>query len=175
MGIVDVAFQTGDDALAQEFMVSLGSIPYFSDPTGFNVRITTFDIPEFVAGTYEYDYKSEHIVKPNGKNATSKEFSISFRVDKYYLFYKALRLWQAAIINPDTGGMSIDSANGISATRIPMVVTSGYTNLDGDFTPTSQIWSFTGCWPTGVGNISLDNQSGEPVICTARFSYLKLA
>ena len=174
MGIVDAAFNSGDDSLGYEFQVSFGPIPYLPDATGFSIRTTTVEIPEVVVGEYEYDYKSDKIVKPNGKVATSKEFSLEFRIDKYYNFYKAFKLWNAAIVNPDTGGASLDSINGISATRIPITVSTGTIDLNGNFLPTLQVWSFTGCWPKSISSLTLDNQSGEPLLCQIRFGFIKL-
>lgn len=170
--IIDTIFSSGDDCLAYEFQVSLGPIPYLDTVTNSMMRVTTCEIPAKTLGEYEYDYKSEKIVKPNGKNATAKEFSIEMRVDKYYALYKAFVLWNSAIMNPVTGGSSMDSVNGVSLLRIPITVTTGTYDVLGNFIPTLQAWVFRGCWPKEVGGFQLDNQSGDPLLCTVRFGYL---
>ena len=173
-GTLDAAFSQGDDTLGYEYQVSLGPIPYLDTITNTMVRVTTFEIPEVSVGEYEYDYKSEKIVKPNGKITTPKEFSFEMRVDKYYLVYKAFKLWNNAIVNPINGGATMDSINGVSLIRIPITITTGTYDVLGNFVPTLQSWSFTGCWPKAVGGFTLDNQSGEPLLTTIRFGYLKM-
>lgn len=173
MNVIDSVFNLGDDALGNEYMVTFGNIPFLAGSEPLNLRATTFEIPASSIGTYEVQYKSEKLVKPNGQNMTAKEFSFEFRHDKFYLHYKAFRAWQASIVNPNTGGIAMDSINGMSVMRVPITVTSGYLDLDGNFVPTSQIWQFTGCWPTEVGGLTLDNSSAEPLMCSIRFSYLK--
>lgn len=174
MGVLDTAFGVGDDALAYEFEISIGPLTLFADPTGIIFRATTVEIPEVSVGEYEFDYKSEKIVKPNGKITTPKEFSIEFRIDKYWKVYQAFKLWNNAIVNPDTGGVATDSNNGNSLIRTPITITTGTTNLDGNFIPTTQIWAFTGCWPKRVGGFSMDNNSGEPLLTSITFGFLKM-
>jgi hypothetical protein len=174
MGVMETIFAVGDDALGYEYQISLGPIPSLDVATNLLVRATTCEIPEIIVGEYEYDYKSEKVVKPNGKIGTAKEFSIEFRVDKYYNLYKAFKTWNNAIVSPVSGGVATDSNNGISAIRIPITVTTGTYDIEGNFIPTTQIWNFTGCWPKSIGGFTLDNQSGEPVMCSIRFGYLKM-
>jgi hypothetical protein len=173
-GVLDQIFNAGDDALAYEFLVTLGPIPYLDAVTNSMVRCITCEIPEKSVGTYEYDFKTEHIVKPNGKNTTPKEFSMEFRVDKYFAIYKALRSWNDAIINPANGGTTFDSVNGVSSIRIPITIATGTYDTSGTFIPTLQTWSFTGCFPVGIGGFTLDNQGGDPLTCTVRWNYLKM-
>ena len=40
--------------------------------------------------------------------------------------------------------------------------------------PTTQVWSFTGCWPKEVGGFTLDNQSGDPLLTAVRFGCLSM-
>ena len=175
MDTLDTIYQTGDDALGYEYQISLGPIPYLDTITNLMVRATTCEIPSVVLGEYEYDYKSEKVVKPNGKIATQKEFSIEFRLDKYYNLYKAFKLWNNSIVNPLNGGSTMDvGATGISQFRIPITVSTGTYNILGSFVPTLQAWWFTGCWPKEVGGFTLDNQNGDPLMCTVRFGYLKM-
>jgi hypothetical protein len=174
MGVMDTIFSSGDDCLGYEWSVSLGPIPYLDVETNLLVRAITCEIPDVVVGEYEYDYKSEKVVKPNGKIGTAKEFAIEFRIDKYYNLYRAFKLWNNAIVNPISGGAATDSNNGISAIRIPITVATGTYDIDGNFVPTTQVWSFTGCWPKSVGGFSLDNQNGEPLTTSVRFGYLRL-
>lgn len=175
MDMINTIFQAGDDALGYEFQASFGPIPFLKGPSSLNVRITTVEIPPKTLGEYEYRYKSERMVKPNGQIETAKEFSIEFRMDKYYAIYKAFSLWQSSIVNPVSGGVAQDAGvNGESAIRIPITITSGTYDIEGNFIPTTQVWSFTGCWPKEVGGFSLDNSNGDPLLTAIRFGYLSM-
>lgn len=171
---IESVFSAGDDALGYEYQVSFGPIPYLDTSSPVNLRCTTVEIPPHVLGEYEYRYKSEKIVKPNGQIETAKEFTIEFRIDKYYSLYKAFLTWNNAIVSPVTGGAASDSVNGVSAIRVPITVTTGTYDIEGNFIPTTQIWSFTGCWPKEIGGFTLDNQSGDPLLTSIRFGYLSL-
>jgi len=174
MGTLEQIFNQGDDFLGYEYQMSVGPIPYLDAVTNTFVRCTTVTIPAKVLGTYEYDYKSEKIVKPNGKNLTEKSFDVEFRMDKYLLLYKALRLWSDSIVSPITGGTTMDSIAGQTPFRVPITITTGTYDILGNFIPTLHVWSFKGCFPSTVGQISLDNSNGEPVMCTTTFTYLKM-
>jgi len=175
MNIVETIFSTGDDALGTEFLVTLGPLPYLDLATGLTLRVTTVEIPETALGTYEYDYKSVKIVKPNGKDDTAREFSIEFRVDKYYAVYKAFKAWSAALMNPVTGGNAGDNPLGITnGLRIPISIGTGTFDIDGNFFPTTQVWNFSGCFPTRISGVTLDNQSAEPLMCSVTFNFLKM-
>ena len=175
MDMINTIFQVGDDALGYEFQASFGPIPFLEGPKSLNVRVTTVEIPAKTLGEYEYRYKSEKIVKPNGQIETAKEFTIEFRIDKYYALYRAFTLWQDSIVNPVSGGVAPDvSENGISLIRIPITITSGTYDIEGTFIPSTQVWSFTGCWPKEVGGFTLDNQSGDPLLTSVRFGFLSM-
>lgn len=174
MGVMETIFSQGDDAIGYEFQISLGPIPYLDVATNLLVRCNTVEIPAISVQTYEYDYKSEKVVKPNGKIGTPKEFSTEFRIDKYYNLYKAIKTWNNAIVSPVSGGVATDSNNGVSAIRIPITVSTGTYDIEGNFVPTLQVWNFTGCFPVEVGGFTLDSQSGDPVMCTVRWSFLKM-
>jgi len=174
MGIIDTAYGLSDDAIGYEYQISLGPIPFLPDPTGFTFRATTVEIPEISVGEYQIEYKSETLVKPNGKITTPKEFTIEFRIDKYYNLYKAFKLWNNAIANPDTGGVAMDSINGISTFRTPITISTGTFDTAGNFIPTLQVWTFTGCWPKAVGGFTLDNASADPIMTQIRFGFLKM-
>lgn len=172
--MINNIFAVGDDALAQEFQISFGPIPFMNAAGPVNIRCTTVEIPEHSIGTYEYRFKSERIVKPNGQIETPKEFAIEFRIDKYYNLYKAFVAWNNGIVNPVTGGAASDSVSGVSNIRIPIVISTGTYTLEGNFVPTAQVWNFTGCFPVAVGGFTLDNQSGDPLLTSVRFSYLSM-
>lgn len=172
--MIDAIFNVGDDALASEFQITLGRIPYLDTAGPINLRCTTVEIPETLIGEYEYQYKSEKIVKPNGQIQTAKEFAIEFRVDKNYLLYKAFLAWNNGIVSPVTGGAATDSSFGVSAIRAPITVSSGSFDIEGNFKPTLQVWTFTGCWPKAVGGFTLDNSSGEPLLTSVRFGFLSM-
>lgn len=174
MGVLDTAFNLSDDALGFEYQISIAASPLLPDSVNYTFRATTVEIPAVSIGEYTIEYKTETIVKPNGKITTPKEFSIEFRVDKYYALYKAFRLWHTSIVNPDTGGVAKDSVGGVSAIRLPIVISTGTFGIDGLFVNTLQSWTFTGCWPKEIGGFSLDNANNDPVLCSIRFGFLKM-
>jgi len=173
MGVIDTAYAQGDDALSYEWNMSFGSIPYLDVAVNLNVRCTTVDLPTVTLGEYSYDYKSDTVVKPNGKNTTPKEFSTTFRIDKYWIVYNAFKTWCTSIVSPN-GGVAIDSINGNSVIRVPVIITTGMFDSNESFIPTGGLWSFTGCWPKSVGNPTLDTTSGDPATTTITWGYLKL-
>ena len=173
MATIDTVFNAGDDALTYEWQMSFGPIPYLDVATNFNIRCQSVDIPPITIGEYSIEYKTDTIVKPNGKNTTAKEFTTEFRVDKYWKLYNALRLWSNSIVST-SGGVATDSLNGVSTIRIPITITTGMTDIDGNFVPTGGLWSFTGSWPKSVGNPTLDNSSAEPATTSITWGYLKL-
>ena len=59
--MINTIFSCGDDALANEFQVSFGPIPFLEGPKSLNVRVTTVEIPPKTLGEYEYRYKSERV------------------------------------------------------------------------------------------------------------------
>jgi hypothetical protein len=196
MGIIETVYGAGDDALAHEFQVLFGPLPYFPDiPFLENqgARVVSFEVPSQSIGEYSYKFRGETISKPNGEITTPKEFSIELRMDKYYVLYKAIRTWMSVIVNPDTGLPALDVVNklGLNFHRIPITVSTGYhtdrifgidTSFEAfgervnllDYMPTLQAWFFTGCWPKSISEVSLDNQSGEPLVSRITFGYLKL-
>ncbi len=191
MGIIETAYGAGDDALAHEFQVMFGPIPYLPDFPG--ARVVSFEIPAQTLGEYTYKFRGETVVKHNGEITTPKEFTIELRMDKYYVIYKAIRTWMSVIINPDTGLPSLDTKN-VSFNRVPITVSTGYhtdrpfgidtafsefdvLGVQGrlfEFQPTLQVWFFTGCWPKSISEVALDNQSGDPLVSRITFGYQKL-
>lgn len=172
MGTIDTIYGIGDDSLAYEFQVAISPISFFTSSEGATLRVTTVEIPETSFGTYTIDYKSETLEKPNGKITTPKEFSIEFRIDKFYNIHKGLVAWNNAVVNPQTGGASLDSVNGVSALRVPIIVTTGMNDLDGNFVPTGKVITFKGAMPKTIGGYTYDNSNAEPITCSVTFTYL---
>lgn len=178
MGIIDNIYAAGDDAFTSEFEVIFGTLILpIPGITNLTIRTTTLVIPEKSIGTYSYKYRSETVVKNSGEITTPKEFTIEFRVDKYYILYKALSQWMGFLVDPDSGLPKYETlSSGVSPISIPMTIISGYMDRDipNLFRPTTQIWEFTGCRPTKIGDISLDNGSVDGLKCSVTFTYYKL-
>ena len=172
MGTIDTVYGLGDDALGYEFQVAIGPIGFVTDGNGATLRVNTVEIPETSVGTYTVDYKSETMEKPNGKITTPKEFTIEYRLDKYYNVHKGFVAWNNAVVNPQTGGASLDSVSGVSLFRVPIIVSSGMTDLDGNFIATGKVITFRGAFPKTVSSYSYDNSNAEPLVVSVIFSYL---
>ena len=88
MGFIDEIYDTGDDALLNQFEVNIAPLANVIDPDGLKFRLLTFDSPEDSIGTYENKYKGVTITKPNYEDTAPRSFTFSIRVDKNYDVYK---------------------------------------------------------------------------------------
>lgn len=174
MAVIDDIYGAGADALTYEFQVTFG--PQADIDTvvdSLPLRVTNVNIPEISQGEYTVEYKTETLVKSNGKNTTPKEFDIEFRLDKNQNIYKAFKAWSAKFQNPSTGGYAEDTvATGL---RTTIDVQSGYLDIDGVFVLTGLNWHFQGAWPKRVAAITLDNSGTDPILCAVTFGYLTMA
>lgn len=167
---IDDIYQIGDDALGYQFDVVIPTFPGALDVQQNIIRVTQFPIPNTAVGTYEIARKGLKITKPSGVDESEKQFTITFRVDKYYKTYKGIRNWMKVIKDKVTGAASPDYANGQSPIRVPISV---YT-VDANGDKTGSQWDFDGCYPTSLDGVSLDYTNGDPVEVNVTFDFLKV-
>ncbi len=169
---IDQLYAQGDDALQNQFEMSISPISLFNTQDPLRFRVTTLDIPEFTVGTYTVPYKTQQIEKPSGKIETPTEFTFNFRVDKYWTVYSALMIWKNYIADENTGAMAEDvgALSGTSDNRTDIIVKT----IDSNDVVTSTGWTFYKAWPKGIGGVSFDQNSGDPIEVTITMSFLKM-
>lgn len=170
---IENIYQQGDDALgncAEMTVVPFDLFPAFSEPLKF--RTTNIDIPEFSIGTYEVNSKSQKFEKPNGRDDTSKTFTSTFRVDKYYTVYKALLAWTEYIRNSDTGTIAEDvgAITKVSNIRTDILVQT----IDSSGILTNSGFTFQRAFPKSIAGFSYDISTGEPLTCQVTWSFVKM-
>ena len=172
MGHIDAIYKAGDDALANQFNIIFSAFSLLSIDADLKLRTTNVSIPEFSVGTYEVDYKTQKMEKPNGKNTTPNEWSFTFRADKYWVLYQALMAWKQFIANDDTGAMAEDvgAIGGDSGIRTDVIVIP----TDSNDVPTSPGWTMEKSFLKSIAGIEFDTASGEPLTVAVTLSALKI-
>lgn len=87
---------TFDDQLNSQYEIVFQSIPGSSYNTN-NISWRhqgSFELPEQTPNTYQVFFKGRSRTKIGGKDDSSKEFSLDFRVDQNWELEKAFRAWQ---------------------------------------------------------------------------------
>jgi hypothetical protein len=166
---LEAIYLAGDDALQNQFQVVIPPFAGGTDIAGINLRVTNFSCPDLTVGVYSVEYKGGTFEKPNGKNASSKEFTFDFRVDKYWRTYASFVALKQLVQNDLTDTVGIDVAvGGISATRFPVSVLT----LDGNDLPTSSGWQYNFCFIKSLTGISHDYSGGDPLTATVTMGFV---
>lgn len=159
-----------DDALINNFLISIPEYPNALDITGTNFRVTNVSIPEQTIGTYDVHYRTQVLKKYSGKLETPNEFSFDFRVDKFWQVYKGFSDWMRLILDPVTGTQVPDFENGQSGIRVPISVIT----VDSNDAVTSTGWTFDGCFPSSITGVDFAMDTGEPVIATVTMQFITM-
>jgi hypothetical protein len=168
---IDSVYTLGDDALQN--MAEITFAPGFAllgvaDMLKF--RTTNIEIPNFATGAYIVHWKTQNFEKPSGKDETQKTMTFTFRVDKYYLVYKALLKWREMICNSDSGAMAEDVVAGVSLIRTNFSVRA----VDSRGVVTTNGWEFENAWLKDIAAISFDETTGDPISLQVTMSFLKM-
>jgi hypothetical protein len=170
--MLDIAFKMGDDAVDNEGMIVFEPLSFMANAEALQFRISNFDIPEFSQDSYVVHYKTQEFEKPKGNITTPKEFTFTFRVDKYWTIYDELMTWKQLIGNDDTGAVAEDVS--------PLTASSSLrTNfsvfpMDSNGTVTYKGWKFTNAWIKNLGSVSFDQTStGEVLNVSVTLSFVK--
>ena len=158
----------GDDALANLFQISIGTIGFLDTYLDSTVlRVQNFNVPGTGANTYEVHYKTQKMTKVGGKINAPNEFSFDFRVDRNWKLYAGFTAWKNAVANSSTG---VIMADGIDNTyRVP--VSAWATGSDGTTISDFNGWLFKGCFVQNVGDIGFDYSNGDPIIVSITMGY----
>ena len=168
--ILDVLSSLGEDLLANKYSIILPTT--VSQLAGVNdqltFRITNVSIPEKTIATYPITKRGRVFDRPSGVSEQSREISFTFRPDKKLVTYKAISNWMSYVQNNETMFMASDSGatgeGGASLFRAPIEIWAidslDDTTIAG--TPNS-IWVCEGCFPTSLGGLEFDEESGDPL------------
>jgi hypothetical protein len=172
MGHLETIYATGDDALGNEGILTIGSLPaFFTFQEKISLRVTTMDIPDSVGGTYTIDFRTQKLEKPSGKIDTATEFTINFRADKYMAVYQAVQAWHQAIYNNNTGAI-MEDASPLGASNFRTDLNISMKDSNGVLTYAG--WDFIKAYPKSVGALNFDQSNGEPLLVPITFSFIKL-
>ena len=162
--MVNTIYQMGNDALQNQGTVTISPISQISQMLqALQLRITTLpSIPEYKIEYNDFSYKGYTISLAKPGESLSRNSSFTFRVDKYWRTYKALRVWGEAIYKHDAGDIGAGDSDALR-TSIQIKMDNGPT------------WVFTGCIFESLGEVGLDNtDSGTPITTTFNFRYLEV-
>jgi hypothetical protein len=171
--LLDTLQQFGEDALTNHFQLIIPTFPSVLQLPNLNMRVLTVEIPEQAVGVYDVTKRGKKFSRPNGVSEQEKTFTFTYRSDKYFQVYQGISQWLSYIQNPVTMAMASDSgplgAGGPSTFRIPIIVNGLDTN---DII--TNVWTFTGCFPTNQDSVSFDEESGDPIIKSVTMSYINI-
>lgn len=170
--MLDIIFRMGDDAVDNEGIIIIEPLPFMATTEALQFRISSFDIPEFSQDSYEVNYKTQKIEKPKASITTTKEFSFTFRVDKYWTTYDDMFTWKQLLGNDDTGAVAddVNPLTGASSLRTNFSVFP----VDSNGVVTYKGWKFTNAWIKSLGSVSFDQTgSGDPLTCQVSLSFVK--
>ena len=168
--LLDVLQTLGEDAISNHYSIILPTT--VSQLAGVNdqltFRITNVSIPDKTINTYTITKRGRQFDRPSGVSEQSREISFTFRPDKKLVTYKAISNWMSYVQNNETMFMASDSGadgtGGASLFRAPIEIWA-IDNLDDNTisgTPNS-IWVCEGCFPTSLGGLEFDEESGDPL------------
>lgn len=168
--LLDVLQTLGEDAISNHYSIILPTT--VSQLAGVNdqltFRITNVSIPDKTINTYTITKRGRQFDRPSGVSEQSREISFTFRPDKKLVTYKAISNWMSYVQNNETMFMASDSGadgtGGASLFRAPIEIWAidslDDTTIAG--TPNS-IWVCEGCFPTSLGGLEFDEESGDPL------------
>lgn len=193
----------GEDSLNNLFDVNIGLPPLFAllIPTGLTVkdlpldggsilRVESVTMPEPSVNMYENHYKTLDIERVSGKMERPKEFTITFRNDRFYALYHFLTFWRNWPIDVSNGAMGDDGK--IKGTdsdfRLPITISPcDVTRSASGSSASSDVgallknnagkltnWIFSGCFPKTVGAITFDYSDGEKTTFDVTFGFLEM-
>jgi hypothetical protein len=168
---LDILAAFGEDALQNHYMVIIPSFPNVLALANLNMRVKAFDLPAQTIGTYEITKRGKKLTRPSGVSDQGNEFTFTYRSDKYFQVYNSISQWMSFIQNPTNMAMASDSgplgAGGASEFRVPFIVNGLDTN-----NIITNVWSFSGCWPSSQDAISFDEDNGDPIEVSVTMQYI---
>lgn len=184
--MVDTIFQFGEDALNNEANITIDisslGVPSLKDIIGqdeLKFRATGFNVPEKHVLTYDQQYKGFTIQRWKAGTDMTREFTVTFRVDKYWKIYRFLRAWMEFISNVEGDGAYFPDASDNSILRTTATIEQIIKTLNSSGAVSETIanngWIFSGVFPKSLPDISFDTTSeGDQITIDVTFGFLNL-
>jgi len=173
---VSTLISAGADAMNNMFEVD------FNLPVGsteeqnarLKVRAEGFTPPTASQTTYPVHWKTVSLDRPATKISLERTFSITFRLDAYYLVYQALLQWHKVTMHASKGFASNDLSGlgevTVKALDAPVVDVDGV-DEDSDINKTDVTWNFKDVWIESLTPPTYSTSSAEPSKVTAKFRF----
>lgn len=143
----------------------------------FMVRADGFTPPTPSQVTYTNHWKTVSVDRPATKINLDRTFSITFRVDAYYVVYKDLLRWQAKTMQVSDGFASNVLASADLGTVEVKAAESPVTRLsdvdDNVAFSTETSWKFEDAWIESITPPTYGTSSADPAKVTAKFRFGK--
>ena len=188
--MVSTIFQYGEDALNNEFSVKI-ALPTFLQTSNLDGMLTFsatgVRIPAYSIKTFTQSFRGYEIERWKPGTDTSRDLSLTFRIDKYWRVYDTLLDWAKQVVNLEDGTYFGDTYLTQGGSDIEQVMRR-VANMEGDFNlrgslyvyqdnvsgdTLSEGWTFKGVWPKSIEEVSFDaRSSGDVVNLGVTFSYI---
>lgn len=164
--LIDQIANLGDDQMASQFEVVFPQgIPGGGDGTRLGLRMDqAFQVPEKTVGRYDVRYRGLQIPKTSNVDGTTKEFSLSFRVDQNWGVYDDLKRWRDLVYD-DRNATSGSEAE----TRTTVIV-----NHYGTDNQIKKQWTFTGVKLFSMNTTESSHESEDPLRVECNFIFFKM-
>lgn len=184
--MVTTIYQYGEDALNNEINIKLSLPVFLLDDLGGEIsfRAMGITIPDYAPRTFTQNFRGYEIERWKPGTETSRDVTVTFRMDKYWRVYDALLTWAKQIVNLEDGSYYPDTTGVFSGITEEAILYRGASNvLRGILSvsqensmgqPVGKGWTFEGIWPKSIESIPFDaSSSGEPISVNVVFSYIK--
>lgn len=177
MAKIDTLLMYGEDALANHYSITFPIISQMGTVLdNFTMRVKTVDIPAQEISTYDVWKAGRRAERVSGNNETSYDVEVTYRHDKHFRCYKGLTAWKQYIQDNVTGFMGsdsgVDGTAGVSTFRYPITIHALSNNTD--FSIPVATWTLIGAFPKTIGDISFDDESGDPLEGSVTFSCVNI-
>lgn len=173
---VSTLISAGADAMNNMFEVDF-TLPVSNTAdqnARLKVRAEGFTPPTASQTTYPVHWKTVSLDRPATKISLERTFSITFRLDAYYLVYQALLQWHKVTMHASKGFASNDLSGlgevTVKALDTPVVDVGGV-DEDSDIDKTDVTWNFKDVWIESLTPPTYSTSSAEPSKVTAKFRF----
>lgn len=164
---VQALISSGADAQKNMFDVWV-QFPWDEEGTLVSMRAAKFDIPPIETGFEPRSYHGSTVETPTTEAKIDRKFSLTFRLDASYAFYKQFIAWHQTTADGVNGGVAnwatatgkvtVKALTGTyAATGVGEYIDQQNYNIKGD---TNATWTFYDVWVKKVNQPSFDSSGG---------------